>query len=642
MNLNQYKNKYTFDKGLNLIQQGNSNTVNAKRMIVSPSSNRAISSNLLGALNLSPTQKINFQNTLTEKKVFDRHGNQLLAQPNPNAAAMIMGWDYRNMLQITVTDLKDEQGEYIGQLKEYNVYAKAGQRNRKVTKKTNADDQTTEITESMYLGNLEYRTTWQGTNLSYDGETVTEEGSTDAVAPYEAYSALRIRQGHKQVATKKKYSYKAGEKLDIEERSTNYTLSDNIDSCSMTLNKTGELESYEAYKPYGETAVNYGRTDLQPYKYSGQEKDQSGLYYYGFRSLLPTNFRWMSPDPIGMKGSGLNWYAMVGGNPVTMRDMMGLTNLRERLVFGQFRVWDITRIDSVPIGIFTMISNYFILEELTLKKFLREGDEIEVYEMLLYRKLVFLDDYHDFAITAAAQSRVLNTATSLDIQFTHYQESCNAPLDSTPVANAFDQDFYNESSLAWQDYYEIVIEHSENHSFWYIGQSYHSNTNEYVRYKPKAKEPQHSMYILGHLHIEIGTMNEASGAIRHIQNNLPFNSFNLIDVLQNDDECKRDYAVIHVEFDNQQGNDPNYKANKGFFDEISKTNKKTRNVFKIVFSKDYGYEHEKKHKNLQYNLQYPKNRNLVRVVSYGKTTTDNKEVDKPIAFSMYSGYNTNE
>ena len=49
-----------------------------------------------------------------------------------------------------------------------------------------------------------------------------------------------------------------------------------------------------------------------------------GCTAYGFRSYLPSCYRWMSPDPAGMSGSGLNRYAMVDGNPVSMRDEMGL------------------------------------------------------------------------------------------------------------------------------------------------------------------------------------------------------------------------------------------------------------------------------------------------------------------------------
>ncbi|MEO9850131.1 MAG: RHS repeat-associated core domain-containing protein, partial [Reichenbachiella sp.] len=229
----------------------------------------------------------------------------------------VLTWDYQNMLQTTTTAQADGST-----LAEYNTYAKAGQRNCKVTEKKDQDSNTTEITESLYLSNLEYRTIWKGENLSYDGETVTEQSTGAMVIPHEQYSTLRIRQGHKQVAQKRVYQYKEG--IKVPDQTTSYSLDNNIDSCELTLGGNGHLESYESYKPYGETAISYGKTGQQPYKYSGQEKDESGLYYYGYRSLDPDTFRWISPDPAGLQGSGLNWYAMVKGNPVTMRDEYGL------------------------------------------------------------------------------------------------------------------------------------------------------------------------------------------------------------------------------------------------------------------------------------------------------------------------------
>jgi len=258
MNLKSYRNQYTFDKGLNLIQQGNVTTANAKLMIACQRSNRAIDDLLYSSLNLNAQQKANLNQTLLDKRVFDPHGNQLKVGLNQT-----LGWDYRNMLQATVTDLKDENSNTTGQLKEYNIYAKAGQRNRKITEKTDANGSIIEINEAMYLGNLEYRTTWKGENLSYDGETVTEVSNGEEVTPYEKYTALRIRQGHKQVAQKARHTHKAG--VAVDEKKTTYSLDNNIDSCEMTLNNQGKLESYEAYKPYGESAISYGRYQQQCY-----------------------------------------------------------------------------------------------------------------------------------------------------------------------------------------------------------------------------------------------------------------------------------------------------------------------------------------------------------------------------------------
>ncbi|MEP1778004.1 RHS repeat-associated core domain-containing protein [Reichenbachiella sp.] len=322
-NFKTYSNQYAYDKGINLVQR-NALLSKGYRIVPAQTSNRAISEQLYASLNLTPTQKASLDQALLERGIFDRHGNQLKAGTNQTLA-----WDYRNMLQTTVTDLSEG-----GKLKEDNTCAKAGQRNCKVTEKTDALDSTTEINESMYMGNLEYRTTWHGENLSYDGETVTEHSTGAMVSPYEQYTTLRIRQGHKQAAQKKIYTYKDG--IKVTERAATYTLDNNIDSCELTLNSSGQVESYESYKPYGDIAISFGKTSQQPYKYSGQEKDQSGLYYYGFRSLDPEIFRWTSPDPTGLQGSGLNWYVLVGQNPLTRRDRNGLGPFPFKRLFGDF------------------------------------------------------------------------------------------------------------------------------------------------------------------------------------------------------------------------------------------------------------------------------------------------------------------
>jgi len=58
-------------------------------------------------------------------------------------------------------------------------------------------------------------------------------------------------------------------------------------------------------------------------RYSGKERDGSGLYYYGLRYYAPWLQRWINPDPAG-GGAQLNPYLMAFNNPVTFVDSMGL------------------------------------------------------------------------------------------------------------------------------------------------------------------------------------------------------------------------------------------------------------------------------------------------------------------------------
>nr|ULG13819.1 SppC [Serratia proteamaculans]ULG13961.1 SppC [Serratia proteamaculans]ULG16882.1 SppC [Serratia proteamaculans]ULG16991.1 SppC [Serratia proteamaculans] len=83
----------------------------------------------------------------------------------------------------------------------------------------------------------------------------------------------------------------------------------------------------EEYYPYGGTAVWTARSaveaDYKTIRYSGKERDATGLYYYGYRYYQPWVGRWLSADPAGTI-DGLNLFRMVRNNPVTLMDNDGL------------------------------------------------------------------------------------------------------------------------------------------------------------------------------------------------------------------------------------------------------------------------------------------------------------------------------
>ncbi|MGX5102972.1 RHS repeat-associated core domain-containing protein, partial [Enterobacter cloacae] len=57
-------------------------------------------------------------------------------------------------------------------------------------------------------------------------------------------------------------------------------------------------------------------------RYSGKERDATGLYYYGYRYCQPWSGRWLSADPAGTV-DGLNLFRMCRNNPVTLKDADG-------------------------------------------------------------------------------------------------------------------------------------------------------------------------------------------------------------------------------------------------------------------------------------------------------------------------------
>ncbi|WP_416414834.1 RHS repeat protein [Pantoea sp. App145] len=98
-------------------------------------------------------------------------------------------------------------------------------------------------------------------------------------------------------------------------------------SCGLELDGKGQIISREEYYPYGGTAVLTSRSQREvayrTVRYSGKERDATGLYYYGYRYYQPWVGRWLSADPAGAV-DGLNLFRMVRNNPMTLRDHDGL------------------------------------------------------------------------------------------------------------------------------------------------------------------------------------------------------------------------------------------------------------------------------------------------------------------------------
>ncbi|WP_198362038.1 RHS repeat-associated core domain-containing protein, partial [Burkholderia ubonensis] len=111
-------------------------------------------------------------------------------------------------------------------------------------------------------------------------------------------------------------------------------------SIGLELDEHATLISREEYYPYGGTAVwaahSAVEADTKFIRYSGQERDATGLYDYGWRSYQPWLGRWLNPDPAGIV-DGLNLYRMVRNNPVSYSDIGGLAPVTMVYGFEPFR-----------------------------------------------------------------------------------------------------------------------------------------------------------------------------------------------------------------------------------------------------------------------------------------------------------------
>lgn len=275
-----YTECYQYDAGGNLIELRHiaANNNYTRTLCVAPDSNRA----LLLAEGQSPS---NFTND------FDDNGNLLALQTGHP-----LHWDTLNQLSrvtlVARADAEDDTERY--------VYDGSGQRVRKV--QLSQAKAVTHTAEVRYLPGLEVRTR--------DGECL---------------SVITLNAGRCDVRCLHWFD---GQPSSIENDQWRYSLSDQLGSSTMELDSEAHILTDEGYYPFGGTAWWVVRSELEAsYKvirYSGKERDVSGLYYYGFRYYAPWIQRWINPDPSGSV-DGLNRYAMVKNNPLTLRDKNGLT-----------------------------------------------------------------------------------------------------------------------------------------------------------------------------------------------------------------------------------------------------------------------------------------------------------------------------
>lgn len=224
---------------------------------------------------------------------FDANGN--LRQLLPGQT---LHWNLRNQLHALSTVQREGESDA-----EQYRYAGDGKRCRK-TSSAQAGGRRL-VNEVRYLPGLEMRRTASGEVL----QVIT------------AISGLgEVRVLH----------WQAGKPDGIDNDQIRYSLGDHLGSSTLELDQQAGLISQELYYPFGGTAWWAGRSAIEAsYKtvrYSGKERDASGLYDYGLRYYAPWLQRWLNPDPAG-DVDGLNRYRMVGNNPVSFFDDDGLVRI---------------------------------------------------------------------------------------------------------------------------------------------------------------------------------------------------------------------------------------------------------------------------------------------------------------------------
>lgn len=287
-----YHQTFTYDDAGNLTHMRHfGNRSYTREMAISPHSNRAVLKDHLGSRAVD--------------ELFDRSGN-LKEMEHLHA----LRWNGRNQLAAAVVTPREAPATSDA---EYYIYNGNGQRVRKRSEHYEHGGNRVRIVEKVYLGAVEIL------RVSYRYAS----GAVDLVE--ERYTLHGMDDLRRVALIHTWRTDTTGTNMAGQTR-VHYQLGNHLGSAAMELSAAGQVVTYEEYFPYGETAFQIGRSAAEikwkDYRYSGKERDQTGLYYYGVRYYAPWIARWLSPDPGGTV-DGMNLFAFVKGNPICSVDIVG-------------------------------------------------------------------------------------------------------------------------------------------------------------------------------------------------------------------------------------------------------------------------------------------------------------------------------
>ncbi|MDE9543202.1 RHS repeat protein [Xenorhabdus bovienii] len=273
-----YTRTYDYDRGGNLTQirhnAANSQNNHTTKITISNRTNHGVLSSLADDPNKVDT-------------LFSSSGQQISLLPGQQLI-----WDTHGRLQQVVSP---------STICESYRYGSDGMRMTKIREQNQQHQQV------IYLPELELRTT-------QNNGTTTE--SLQIITLGEAGRA-QVRILH----------WKTGKPDGISNNQIRYSYDNLLGSSQLELDNEGQVISQEEYYPFGGTSIwaarNQTEANYKTIRYSGKERDETGLYYYGYRYYQPWAGRWLSADPAGTV-DGLNLYRMVRNNPVTLTDNDGL------------------------------------------------------------------------------------------------------------------------------------------------------------------------------------------------------------------------------------------------------------------------------------------------------------------------------
>lgn len=186
-----------------------------------------------------------------------------------------------------------------------------------------------------------------------------------------------------------------------------------IGSSGLETDGDGKLLSQEEYYPFGGTAVLVADTDsgidYKTHRYSGKERDATGLYYYGYRYYQPWAGRWLSSDPAGTV-DGLNLFRMVGNNPGSYYDNDGKQRKTAQEIFDTYQENYVNDDRNYP---FTM------MREITADKMTFSGKKAPERSMEKIKDRVFT--FRHYTESRAGDPAFSEIATNFDLVKSGYK-----------------------------------------------------------------------------------------------------------------------------------------------------------------------------------------------------------------------------